>query len=150
MSQPPTSQPPAHYVLVGEADPELDRRLSDELDRVNRTATAEVAPQRELTVQILDDVDELIGGLSGWTWGHAAGIGLLWVREDARGSGVGSELLAEFEDVARERGCRQIFTTSFTFQAPELYQRHGYVEIGRWDGLPIDGIADVHLRKWLA
>ncbi|MGN6330335.1 MAG: GNAT family N-acetyltransferase [Motilibacteraceae bacterium] len=136
-------------VLVGEADPELDQRLSDELDVVNAAATPGVDAARELTVRLLDDAGGLVGGLSGWTWGVAAGIGLSWVRAEARGSGVGARLLSAFEDEARARGCQHVFVTSFTFQAPGFYERHGYREIFRWEGVPTPEAADVHLRKEL-
>ena len=39
---------------MAEGLPELDQRLSDELDKVNAAATEGVAPSRELTVQILE------------------------------------------------------------------------------------------------
>ena len=42
-----------------------------------------------------------------------------------------------------------MFVTSFTFQAPGFYQRHGYRELFRWQGVPTDDAADVHLRKEL-
>ena len=129
------SQP--HYrVAVGEAAPELDQRLSAELDQVNAEATKGTAPARQLTVQILDGSGELAAGMSGWTWGVAAGIGLTWVRETSRGDGLGAQLLAEFESEARSRGCAHVFVTSFTFQAPGFYQRHGYPR-----ALPLAGCA---------
>jgi GNAT superfamily N-acetyltransferase len=90
-----------------------------------------------------------VGGLSGWTWGVAAGIGMTWVRGDRRGDGTGARLLDAFEAEARARGCTHVFTTSFTFQAPGFYERHGYVELFRWQDLPVVGQADVHLRKEL-
>lgn len=127
--------------------PELDARLSDELDKVNASATDGVAPSRELTVQILDDSVELAAGVSGWTWGVAAGIGMTWVREEARGDGLGTRLLTNFEDEARARGCTHVCVTSFTFQAPGFYERHGYREIFRWEGVPTRDTADVHFRK---
>jgi GNAT superfamily N-acetyltransferase len=135
--------------VVGDALPELDQRLSDELDTVNAAATGGVLPARELTVQVLDDSGELAAGLSGWTWGVAAGIGMTWVREDARGEGFGARLLAEFEEEARARGCLHVFVTSFTFQAPGFYERNGYREIFRWEGVPTPDAADVHFRKEL-
>jgi len=46
-----------------------------------------------------------------------------------------------------ERGARRVFVTSFIFQAPGFYEKHGYREIFRWDGVPVAGQADVHLRK---
>ncbi len=131
---------------VGDGDPDLDARLSDELTRYNVPAAA-AGPQRELTVQVRDGDGELVGGLSGWTWGTCAGVAMLWVRKDARTSGWGSRLLAAAEREAATRGCTQMVLSSFTFQAPDFYRRHGYVETGRTEGLPVDGMADVHFRK---
>lgn len=136
-------------IVVGAADPALDQRLSDELDVVN--AAAVPGPTAvELTVSVRDDAGDLIGGLSGWTWQEAAGIAMTWVRPDQRGTGVGSRLLTAFEEAALARGVHRVFVTSFTFQAPGFYERHGYREILRWDGVPVAGEADVHLRKDLA
>jgi len=135
--------------VVGEADAALDQRLSDELDAVNAAATSGTAAARELTVRLVDADDDLVAGVSGWTWGVAAGIGMTWVRADARGKGVGERLLADFEAEARARGCTHVFVTSFTFQAPGFYEKQGYREIFRWEGVPTSDAADVHFRKEL-
>lgn len=132
---------------TGGADAALDERLSAELDRVNAAATAGTPAPQELTVRVTDDDGELAGGLSGWTWGVGAGIAMTWVREDQRGTGTGRALLEAFEAEARRRGCDHVFVTSFTFQAPGFYERHGYRELFRWEDLPTRGAADVHLRK---
>ena len=130
---------------IGEADPGLDERLSHELTRFNVAATG-ADDERELTVAV-HRADELIAGLSGWTWGTAAGIGMVWVHEDHRRESWGSRLLRAAEDEARARGCTRIFVSSFTFQAPAFYQQHGYVEFARTEGIPHPGHADVHMRK---
>src|SRR4051794_31312923 len=135
--------------VVGEADAALDQKLSDELDGVNAAATAGTPAARELTVRLVDADDELLAGVSGWTWGVAAGIGMTWVRADARGQSVGERLLADFETEARARGCAHVFVTSFTFQAPGFYEKQGYREIFRWEGVPTPQEADVHFRKEL-
>lgn len=119
------SKPARFRSVVGEVVPELDRRLSAELDEVNAAATAGTPPARELTVQILDDAGDLAAGMSGWTWGLAAGIAMTWVREDARGAGLGAALLGDFEAEAISRGCSHVFVTPFTFQAPAFYEKHG-------------------------
>lgn len=131
---------------VGGADAEVDQRLSNELDAVN----AHAAPgpgAAELTVRITDEGGVLLAGISGWTWQEAAGIGMTWVAPEDQGTGLGARLLAEFEGAARARGAQRIIVTSFTFQAPGFYERHGYPEIFRWDGVPVEGQADVHFRK---
>jgi predicted N-acetyltransferase YhbS len=71
----------------------------------------------------------------------------VWVRRDARGSGLGSRLVADFEAEARRRGSTHVFVTSFTFQAPQFYERLGYRRLFAWEGVPVPQEADVHLRK---
>ncbi len=135
-------------LVTTEGDGELDARLSAELDTYNVAASG-VRDQREFTVQVHDGDGELVAGLSGWTWGTCAGIAMVWVREDARRSGLGARMLEAAESVARDRGCRQVLVSSFTFQAPDFYARHGYVEFARSEGLPVEGSADVHFAKQL-
>lgn len=136
-------------LVTGEGDSALDQRLSDELTAFNVPA-AGAGEQREFTVKAEDDDGLLIGGLSGWTWGTSAGIAMLWVRADVRDSGWGSRLLTAAEQVARQRGCERLNVSSFTFQAPGFYARHGFVETGRTEALPLTGQADVHFVKHLA
>jgi GNAT superfamily N-acetyltransferase len=137
------------HLSVGGKDPELDARLDAELTAYN-LATSGVHEQAEFTVKITDDDGDLVAGLSGWTWGTCAGISLVWVREDRRAQGAGARLLEAADRVARERGCTQVVVSSFTFQAPGFYARHGFVETGRTEGLPLEGAADVHLVKRLS
>ena len=131
---------------VGSSDSDLDQRLSDELDRHNAAATPDVRPAEELTVRVQDG-DRLVAAASGWTWGDAAGIGMMWVHDDHRRTGCGTAVLTAFEDEARRRGCSHVFVTSFTFQAPDFYRRNGYQEIFRWESVPTAGRDDVHMRK---
>lgn len=132
---------------IGDGDAALDERLSNELDAHNFAAVGR-DDLREMTVRV-DDGDLLLAGLSGWTWGTCAGVGKVWVHEDARRDGWGSRLMTAAEDVARERGCRQLLVSSFTFQAPDFYRRLGYTEFARSPDLPVEGEADVHFLKVL-
>jgi GNAT superfamily N-acetyltransferase len=72
-----------------------------------------------LQVYALDEHGELAGGLVGHTWGRWLHIGLLWVDEPARGSGLGTRLVARAEEIARdERRCLHARVESWDFQAP--------------------------------
>jgi ribosomal protein S18 acetylase RimI-like enzyme len=142
-------QPAGTTLSVGDGDKELSERLSAGLDEVNFPATGTTAEdQGELSVKVVDDAGELVGGLTAWTWGGLLGIEMLWVRADSRQDGWGSKLLEAAENEARRRGCDRVCVSSFTFQAPAFYQRHGYVETGRTLGIP-GGAEDVHLFKTL-
>ena len=145
--------PPMHIdedspvTTVGDADSELAERLGQELTSFN-TSTTGIGDQRGLSVQVRDS-EALLAGLTGWTWGTCAGIEHVWVRDDQRRNGLGGRLLKVAEAEARKRGCTQILVSSFTFQAPDFYKRHGYVEFARTEGIPTAAGADVHMVKVL-
>ncbi|MEU0843046.1 GNAT family N-acetyltransferase [Streptomyces sp. NPDC005962] len=132
-------------LTVGGRDAELDDRLTEELVAFNTAATG-AADRSAFSVKISDEAGVFVGGLSAWTWGGLCGIELLWVREDSRQDGWGGRILREAEAEARRRGCDRVAVSSFTFQAPGFYERHGYAETGRTLGIP-GGHADVHLFK---
>lgn len=139
----------AGTLSVGDGDKELGEQLSAGLDEVNFAATGTTAAdQGELSVKVLDDDGELVGGLTAWTWAGLLGIEMVWIRADSRGDGWGAKLLQAAEDEARRRGCDRACVSSFTFQAPAFYQRHGYTETGRTLGIP-GGAEDVHMFKKL-
>lgn len=134
-------------ITVGAEDKELSARLDEELTAFNRAATG-VDDDSSLSVRATDDSGGIIGGLTGWTWGTLGGVSMLWVRDDQRGSGLGTKLMRAAEDEARRRGCTRMTVSSFTFQAPPFYRRLGYVETGRMEGIP-GGNADVYFTKSL-
>ncbi len=77
---------------------------------------------------------EVLGGL--WAlslWGSFY-IGLVVTPEDARGQGLGSDMLARAEAEARARGCRQMWLDTYAFQARAFYERHGFSVFGQIDG----------------
>lgn len=79
---------------------------------------------------------EIAGGALGelyWGWFH---LDLLWIKDELRGKGYGHSLLMRTEEEARQRGARNIFLDTFSFQAPEFYQRYGYHIFGTLPDYP--------------
>lgn len=78
----------------------------------------------------------IVGGVLGeiyWEWLH---IDLLWIKEELRGRGYGSQLLAAVEEGARQRGATNVFLDTFSFQAPDFYTKHGYRVFGELPDFP--------------
>ncbi|MDO3701384.1 GNAT family N-acetyltransferase [Micromonospora sp. C28SCA-DRY-2] len=143
-------EPPAAgdtVTVLATADAELTARLDRELTAFNNRATG-ADDEAELNVRVTDADGELLAGLTGWTWGGCAGISMVWVREDRRAEGWGGRLLRAFEAEAARRGCTEVSVSSFSFQAPEFYRRHGYLDTGRREGIP-GGHVDHHFWKSL-
>ena len=58
-----------------------------------------------------------------WTWLH---VSLLWVHDDRRGTGLGTELMTEIETLAIDRGCDKAHLDTFSYQARPFYEKLGY------------------------
>ena len=78
----------------------------------------------------------IVGGVIGatyWGWFH---IDLLWVKDDLRSRGYGHRLLTLAENEARQRGAKNAYLDTFSFQAPGFYQQHGYQVFGELQDFP--------------
>jgi GNAT superfamily N-acetyltransferase len=86
---------------------------------------------------VLEDQEgEIVGGVLGeiyWGWFY---LDLIWVGEALRGCGYGGQLLQTAEEGARERGARYVYLDTFSFQAPEFYEKHGYRVFGELGDFP--------------
>jgi chloramphenicol 3-O phosphotransferase len=136
------------FEFVEEPVPEDMSFLGDRLHEFNVGAT-KIADGRLFGIFMRDENGVMTAGLHGHTWGGTCEISRLWVREDLRHSGLGSELMTGAEEVARSRGCSQIFLSTHSFQAPEFYARLGFAEIGRITDYP-DGYDQIFLSKRLS
>jgi ribosomal protein S18 acetylase RimI-like enzyme len=100
---------------------------------------------KPLVLEVCGPRGEFLGGLAGGTlWGWLY-IELLWLDEVVRGSGLGRNLIGQAEAIAKTRGCRNVFLSTFSFQAPSFYRKLGYRSFGRLANFPKG-----HSRSWLA
>jgi len=121
--------------LTDDLTPSEVQFLEDQINEFN-FATTGFHDGRLLTLQVKDQQGKLAAGLYGWTWGGCAEIRFLWVREDWRGRGYGRQLLAAAEIEAAGRGCTQVVLSTHSFQAPDFYQKLGYIVAGHFDNYP--------------
>jgi ribosomal protein S18 acetylase RimI-like enzyme len=110
-------------------------RLNDLLYQFNAAASG-VDDGRWMAIFLRDAHGDLEAGLHGWTWGRTCFVQTLWVRENRRRRGLGSQLLAAAEHEAIQRGCREVQLDTHSYQAPDFYRRLGYEVIGELPGWP--------------
>jgi GNAT superfamily N-acetyltransferase len=122
------------YELTENPPAEAFQKMWTPLLKFNEGAVGN-ATARTLAVLLKEqETDELIGGL--WArslWGSLY-IDIMFVPERLRGIGIGTSLLRRAEQEAIRRGCRQIWTDTYAFQARAFYEKSGFTVFGRLDG----------------
>lgn len=90
--------------------------------------------------------EAVLGGLWGLSLWGSFYIGLLVAPENARGQGLGRELMSRAEAEAISRGCRHMWLDTYAFQARPFYERLGFAVFGQIDG-PTPMFPRVFMRK---
>ena len=104
-------------------------QIIGDLIRSYNRSKREVAESEPLNLYVEDEYGEIMAGLVAETFGNWLEIEYLFVKEDIRGQGIGSQLLHQAESEAKKRNCRFAFVNTYQFQAPAFYQKHGYQEV---------------------
>ena len=99
----------------------------------------EAAECEPLNLYVEDEHGQLLAGLVAETFGNWLEIEYLFVKEELRGQGIGSQLLQQAESEAKKRNCRFAFVNTYQFQAPAFYQKHGYQEVFTLKDYPCTG-----------
>ena len=114
-------------------------QIIGELIRSYNRSKREVAESKPLNLYVEDEHGELMAGLVAETFGNWLEIEYLFVKEDLRGQGIGSQLLHQAESEAKMRNCRFAFVNTYQFKAPAFYQKQGYKEVFALKDYPYTG-----------
>ncbi|MFT9497492.1 MULTISPECIES: GNAT family N-acetyltransferase [Bacillota] len=107
-------------------------------------------PVKNISFILRDEGGEILGGITGTIFWYNLHIDFLWVDESLRGNGYGKELLNRIEKIARENRCQLIQLDTFSFQAPDFYQKNGYEIVGVIEGHPNKENQQYYLKKKLS
>ena len=99
------------------------------LIRAYNQSKREPSKSEPLNIYVEDEQGNLIAGMVAETFGHWLEIEYLYVQENLRGQGIGSNILNWAEKEARERKCKYSFVNTYQFQAPNFYKKNGYEEV---------------------
>ena len=116
-------------VTTGTQSTAQRQAILDQLSQFN-SARAGPANAEQLCISIGGPDGEVVGGLYGMMVFDWLIIELLFVPEELRGRGLGSQLLAEAEEEARVRSCVGAWLDTFSFQARGFYEKLGYGHVG--------------------
>ena len=126
---------------------ELNAFLDDQIYEFNGQATG-FRDGRPFAGVIKDESGNIIAAINGHTWGECCHVAHLWVHESQRGHGIGTALLRSAENEAIRRGCTQALLLTHSFQAPEFYERFGYVRQATIPNYPHGHAQYVYLKRF--
>jgi ribosomal protein S18 acetylase RimI-like enzyme len=115
-------------LFKGDSGKELDFAV-DQLRIYNRSFTGPFESE-QFGYIAKNDSGEVVGAVHGnteWEWVF---IKHLWVSEDFRGTGLGSQLMDAIIQEANNRGRYKYYLSTFEFQAPGFYKKLGFEVFG--------------------
>ena len=125
-------------VILENTESQKAQEIGDLIRSYNRSKR-EKAESEPLNLYVEDDKGELMAGLVAETFGNWLEIEYLFVKEEFRGQGIGSQLLHQAESEAKKKNCRYAFVNTYQFQAPTFYQKQGYKEVFTLQDYPYTG-----------
>jgi len=115
------------YIITSEKNPILE-----DLQILN-DGIAKQAKEKKDMIQldffaffIRDENDRIIGGCAGDNMYGSLYIGQLWIDEQLRGKGYGTQLMQKAEDLAKNSGCNFMAVNTFDWEALNFYKKLGF------------------------
>ena len=121
--------------------------VAQQISNFNRNCAGE-SNYKRLVIFLRDQGGRIVGGLVGETSRQWLHVDVLWVHKSFRGKGHGSALLTTAEQEAVNRDCHYAYLDTFSYQAPNFYQKCGYVVFGELSDFP-QGYSRYFLKKKL-
>jgi GNAT superfamily N-acetyltransferase len=146
------------FVLEGQSFSIRDDPTVEEMDRVQNEIEEEKRiqtrgeidqPGIEIALALKDSQGNVQGGVIASTVFRVMHLEVLWVSDDLRGKGYGSQLVLGAEQIGFAGGCFTAQTWTFSFQGPRFYPTIGYQPLGIYDGYP-GGITEHVFMKRLS
>lgn len=134
--------------VTDKIDQESYDRVVELLVEYNLSKTQQFKNEINKPIEIIvrNNNGEIIGGLYGRSiWGTLE-IKTFVVKTENRDEGIGRKLIIEAEKEAKNRNCRFISLDTFSFQAPEFYEKLGFKKIGTETDFP-KGFEKYYYRK---
>lgn len=105
--------------------------------------------RQALGLKKLNAQGEIVAMLAGRTFGNWFYLESFWLAASERGQGLGSQMLAAAEAIAKSRGCSFVLLDTLDFQAKPFYLRHGYQVQWVQQDYPFAGGAKYFMTKTL-
>lgn len=133
-------------ITIGKRNPKDYKVLSDGMllyhSQKGHRRTSEI-----INIFLKDKDKKVVGGIVATVLWNGIEINSLWVEESLRGQGLGRKLVDAAEKEGKKRGCTIIYTNTFTWQAPDFYEKLGYTLYGKLENFPPGNNLSYYYKK---
>lgn len=129
------------------ASPQEAQVIEDKINEFNMTVTGD-RNWKPVRIFLRADDGSLRGGITANLWGGWMHVDYLWVDQDLRKEGFGSQLVLAAEAEALAYGCHDAWLETYSFQAKPFYEKLGYEVIAEMTDFP-PGHSHYVLKKHL-
>lgn len=117
---------------------------------INEFNTQQAGPENShmICYMLQNEEGASLGGIIAmvhWEWLY---INLMWINDEFRGQGYGSQLMEVAEAEGIQHGAKHAYLDTFTFQAPGFYEKLGYSIVGELPDFP-EGHTRFYMKKEL-
>ena len=136
--------------ITNEMSLEDSQEMSTKLRNFNieQSKGLSTKPETIFNLTLRSETGEVAGGIRSRAFYQSLTIDFLWIDEKFRRMGYGKELMLKVEELAKEEGCISANTMTYSFQAPQFYEKLGYKIVGAFEQYP-DDIKKFFLEKKL-
>ena len=114
-----------------------DEIITDFLNQYNQERAVSFEDEINEDVEIvIYDGEKIIGGIVGRSLWGTLEIKRLAVHPDYRNRGIGSKLISAAETEAKKRKCSYLSQNTFSYQAPEFYEKLEFIKVGTEEDFP--------------
>lgn len=137
------------FTFASSTEPE-NAWIDGKIDEFNRSQFSFTGEHLEHPMNyVIKDGNVVLAGIKSCFYlGEVLSISVLFVDENYRKRGLGSELLNKVENEARNKGAKLAHLYAFD-QTKNFYIRHGYEVFGVLENCPIRGHGCYYLKKVL-
>lgn len=118
---------------IDQADDQSIATVEDQFQAYNLSKKPLLQDEPAVTFTFLAEEDgQCIGGIFGYSSMYLIGyMESLWVAEEYRHKGIGTELVNALVKALRDFGCPSVHLDTMSYQAPEFYQSLGFKHFGK-------------------
>ncbi len=81
--------------------------------------------------------DKIIGGITGTLFWNYLFIDSMWIQDEYRRRGIGSDLLDKIEKLSLEQGISRCHLYTHSFQSLDFYKKSGFTVVGQLEDMPL-------------